>query len=180
MRVSEQFFGGFRLDVTLIVARGRNGVIGRDGALPWRLPGDLAQFRANTIGKPVIMGRKTWDSIGRPLPKRRNIVISRDPAFRAPGADVAGQPEAALAFAAGCAVALRSPEICIIGGAAIYRSMMALATRIRLTEVDLEPDGDVRFEIDRPEDWREISASDHSAGPGDDCGFTVRVLARRL
>lgn len=166
------------MDITFIVARGRNGVIGRDGGLPWRLPSDLAQFRAATLDKPVVMGRTTWDSIGRPLPRRRNIVVSRDPAFRAPGADVLGCPEAAVAFAGGCAVEMGAIEICVIGGGAIYRALMPLATRIRLTEVDAAPDGDVRFELPGVANWREVEHRAYPAGPGDDCGFAVRVLER--
>lgn len=166
------------MDVTLIVARGLNGVIGRDGALPWRLPGDLAQFRAATIGKPVIMGRKTWQSIGRPLPKRRNIVISRDRDFRAVGAALAGDPEAALAFAAACAIELSVSEICVIGGGAVYAALLPFATRIRLTEVELAPEGDVRFILPASDQWRDVGSTRFEAGPGDDCGFVVRDLRR--
>lgn len=167
------------MDVMLIVARGRNGVIGRDGALPWRLRSDLVQFKAETMGRPVVMGRKTWDSIGKPLPGRRNIVISRDSNFRAVGALTCPDPGAALACAAACASEMSADRICVIGGGAIYRALMPIATHIRMTDVDAEPVGDVAFEEPEGSAWLEVERTPYPAGLGDDASFVVRLLKRR-
>jgi dihydrofolate reductase len=137
--------------LNLIVARARNDVIGRDGTLPWRLPEDLAHFRRTTIGHPIIMGRRTWESLGRPLPGRRNIVVSRTSGFAPAGAEVATGLDAALAL---CADA---PEVFVIGGAQLYAEALPRAQRIFSTELDADFDGDVKWaEID-PEQWREVA-----------------------
>ena len=137
--------------VSLVAAVARNGVIGRDGELPWRLPGDLRYFKALTLGKPVVMGRKTWESIGRPLPGRRNVVITRQPGYAADGAEVVSSPEAALSLLEGEA------EVMIIGGEAIYRAFLDRATRIYLTEVDADVEGDARFPDLGRSEWAETS-----------------------
>lgn len=125
--------------ITLIVAVAENGVIGNKGALPWRIPEDLKRFKALTMGKPCIMGRKTWDSLPKkPLPGRANIVVTRDSVFRADGAEIARSFEEALGIAARGTPA----EIMIIGGAAIFAAAMALAQRVELTEVMTAPEGD--------------------------------------
>ena len=135
--------------IVLVVAAARNGVIGRDGDLPWRLPSDLKRFKALTLGKPVVMGRKTWASIGRPLPGRPNIVVTRDPDFAAPGAAVVASPEAGLAAARREAAALGAGEICVIGGGEIYRQVFDRADILHVTHVEAEVEGDTRFpEID--------------------------------
>ncbi|MGA2952409.1 MAG: dihydrofolate reductase, partial [Caulobacteraceae bacterium] len=128
------------------VARGTNGVIGRDGGLPWRLKSDLAIFREMTIGKPVIMGRKTWDSLPRkPLPGRSNIVLSRDGSFQPPGAVVCEDFSEAVQIAREQAEDADAAEVCVIGGAALFALALPRARRIYLTEVDAAPEGDVHF-----------------------------------
>ncbi|MEM8814960.1 MAG: type 3 dihydrofolate reductase [Pseudomonadota bacterium] len=134
-----------------------NGIIGRDGELPWRLPEDLRYFKRLTLGKPVVMGRKTWESIGRPLPGRHNIVITRQPDYVAEGATVAHSPDAALALLTG------EPEVMIIGGGAIYRAFLESAERIYLTEVDAEIDGDASFPPLDESLWTEVSREVHAA-----------------
>ena len=131
--------------IVLVVAVSRNGVIGRDGDLPWRLPSDLKRFKALTLGKPVLMGRRTWDSIGRPLPGRPNIVVTRDPAFSAPGAEVAASLEAGLAAARREAAALGVDEVCVIGGGQIYAQVFDRADILHVTYVEADIDGDTRF-----------------------------------
>jgi len=155
--------------VTLIVAVAENGVIGVKGQLPWRLPEDLRRFKLLTLGKPVIMGRKTWDSLPRkPLPGRSNIVVTRDPAFRAPGAVVAHSFESALAEAE-----KEHPiDIAIIGGEAIFAAALPLATRIHWTEVSARPAGDAHMPpFDRSE-WRETARE----GPYDADGLAYSFV----
>ncbi len=140
------------MGVSLIVAMAENRVIGRHGGLPWHIPGDLRFFRQQTLGKPIVMGRKTWESLGRPLPGRANIVITRDPTYRAEGAYVVHSLDQALDQARN----LGDGEIMIIGGAEIYRLAMPLADRIYLTEVKLRPKGDAYLDgFDRAA-WRQI------------------------
>jgi len=127
--------------LTLIVAYSTNRAIGRDNALPWKLPGDLAHFKRSTLGHPIIMGRKTWDSLGRPLPGRANIVVSRNPAFEAAGATVVPTLEAAIAACGD------SAEAFVIGGAQIYTQALALASRVLATEVHAEVEGDAFFPL---------------------------------
>lgn len=141
--------------VNLVVALADNGVIGRDGGLPWHLPADLKRFREITWGHPIVMGRRTHESIGRVLPGRLNLVISRDPRCAAAGCVVVPDLEAALA-AAGAA-----PEVMIVGGAAVYAAALPRATRLFLTEVHARVDGDVRFpDFDRRA-WRETAREPH-------------------
>ncbi|MGH8764471.1 MAG: dihydrofolate reductase [Burkholderiales bacterium] len=123
----------------LVAAVARNGVIGANSKLPWHLPEDLAHFKKLTLGHPIIMGRRTWDSLGRPLPGRENIVISRRPGFEAPQASVASSIEAAVALCAGEAVAF------VIGGAEIYAAALPLADGLVMTEIDRDYEGDTRF-----------------------------------
>ena len=157
--------------VTLVVAVADNGIIGRDGTLPWRLPDDLKRFKQTTLGKPVLMGRKTWDSIGRPLPGRRNIILSTRPGFTAAGADVFPTLDAALHACAG------EPEVMVIGGAEIYRVALPLASRIHLTRVHAAPEGDTFLEL--PLDgWRELSREDHPADDRHAHAFSFVTLER--
>jgi len=143
--------------VSLVVAMSRNRVIGRDNDLPWRLPNDLLHFKALTLGKPIVMGRKTFQSIGRPLPQRTNIVLTRDPAYQAPGCTVCASLEDALRLVS------QEPEVMIIGGAAIYRLALPRADRIYLTEVHADLDGETRFpELDLSE-WTQVGREDHRA-----------------
>ncbi|WP_417491251.1 dihydrofolate reductase [Maricaulis sp.] len=165
--------------ICLIVARGRNGVIGSDGDLPWRLSSDLKHFKAVTSGKPIIMGRKTWDSLPRrPLPGRLNIVVTRQADFIAEGGQVAGDLTAALAHALAQAHLDEVDEVFVIGGAQIYAAALDHAHRLYITEVDAEPDGDVAFPAIDASAWAEVSRTVCEAGAGDDHGFVCRVLER--
>ncbi|SMB22812.1 Dihydrofolate reductase [Sterolibacterium denitrificans] len=155
--------------LTLIAAVARNGVIGLDNALPWRLPEDLRRFKALTLGHPVIMGRKTWESLGRPLPGRSNIVISRDPQYVASGATTASTLEQAIAAAA----REEDQEIFVIGGAEIYRLALPLAQRLQLTEIDRDFAGDARFPAVDQRIWRETSRERHRAEAGFDYAFVT-------
>jgi len=146
--------------LTLVAAMAANRTIGIDNQLPWRLPEDLKHFKATTLGKPVIMGRKTWDSIGRPLPGRRNIVVTRQADWRADGAEAAHSLEEALALAGAV------DEACLIGGADLYRQALALADRLCLTEIARDYDGDAHFPVFDPEDWREASREDAVSADG--------------
>lgn len=165
--------------LAIVAARARNGAIGRDGALPWRLKSDMALFKATTLGKPVIMGRKTWDSLPKkPLPGRTNIVLSRDGAFEPKGALVCDRFEEALAIAREQAEEDGADEVCIIGGVALFELALPKAKRLYLTEVETETDGDVTFPAFDATAWREVRREPHAAAEGDDYAFTVRVLER--
>ena len=164
--------------LTLVVAVAKNGVIGRDGNLPWRLSSDLKRFKAATMGKPVLMGRKTWDSLPRkPLPGRQNLILTRDADFKADEAWVYTDLNAMLAAARAMAEAAGVEEACVIGGAQLYNAVLPQATRIILTEVNLTPDGDAHLDLDLSE-WREVSRETVAAGQKDDADFVVRVLER--
>lgn len=165
--------------VTLVLAVSRNGVIGRDGGLPWRMPGDLKHFRAATLGKPIIMGRKTFQSIGRPLDGRTNIVVTRDASFAHAGVIVAGSFADALTKARVVAAATGADEIVIAGGAQIYAEALPLADRIRLNRIEADVDGDARFPEPDPSQWREVSRTPLPRGRGDDHDAIAIVLERR-
>lgn len=141
--------------IALVAAVARNGVIGGDGALPWRISDDLKWFKKNTLGKPVIMGRKTYDSIGKALPGRDNIVLTRAPDFAARGIFIARTVRGALALGRACAKSADAEEVCVIGGGDIYAQMVSGADRIYLSRVDAEPAGDATFPALNPRDWRE-------------------------
>ena len=145
-------------ELFLIYARADNGVIGHDGSLPWHLPADLKRFKALTMGKAMIMGRKTFDSFPAPLPGRRHIVLTRDRRWQAQGAEVAHSVSEALALAGDSAVA-------VIGGAEVYAQFMPLAEWIELTEVHAKPEGDTQLPPLGPE-WREVSREDYGAEDG--------------
>ena len=162
------------------IARDRNGVIGKDGTLPWRLKTDLANFRAVTMGKPVIMGRKTWESLPRkPLPGRTNIVLSRDGSFEAKGAVVCDNFSEALSIAREQAAEDGADEVCVIGGASLFELALARAQRIYLTEVDAEVEGDVTLSPIDESRWTEVRSQDYPAGDGVEHAFKIRVLERR-
>ncbi|MEQ1489680.1 MAG: dihydrofolate reductase [Terricaulis sp.] len=164
--------------LTLVVAVAKNGVIGRDGNLPWRLSSDMKRFKAATMGKPVLMGRKTWDSLPRkPLPGRQNLVLTRDADFAADGAWVYTDLDAVLAAARAMAEAAGVEEACVIGGAQLYNAVLPQADRINLTEVNLAPEGDAHLNLDLSQ-WREVSRENVAAGPNDDADFVVRILER--
>ncbi|GGE73378.1 dihydrofolate reductase [Sphingomonas prati] len=141
--------------ITLVVARATNGVIGRDGGLPWRLPADLAHFKAITAGAPMIMGRRTFDSLPGLLPGRRHIVLTRDRNWSAPGAEPVATVEEALATA--------GDTLSVIGGAEVYTLFEPLADRIELTHVHAEPSGDTVLPLPDPATWHEATRTDHPA-----------------
>ena len=159
--------------IAFVVAASRNGVIGRDGGLPWHISTDLKRFKAITMGKPLIMGRKTWESLPKkPLPGRPNIVITRQKNYRAEGAIVVADIPSALT-AAGAV-----EEICVVGGGEIFDMFLPQTDRIYLTEVDLEVDGDTFFPPIDPAQWHETAREIHPRGPNDSAGFVLRVLDR--
>ena len=159
--------------ISFVVAVSRNGVIGREGGLPWHISSDLKRFKEITMGKPVIMGRKTWESLPRkPLPGRRNIVITRQEGFSAEGAEVAATPEEALRLAGNV------PEVAVIGGGEVYRLFWPLVDRLYLTEVDLDVEGDTHFPVPDPSEWREVAREVHPRGERDSASFTLRTLDR--
>jgi dihydrofolate reductase len=162
------------------VARARNGVIGRAGGLPWRLSGDLAFFKKTTMGKPVIMGRKTWDSLPiKPLPGRTNIVLSRDGAFEPKGALVCETFSEAVQIGREQAAEDGAEEVCVIGGAALFALALPKAGRVYLTEVEAEVEGDVFFPPFDEADWREVWRERRAADEKNQYAFTLRQLERR-
>jgi dihydrofolate reductase len=165
--------------LVLVAAVADNGVIGQGGGLPWRLKSDLRNFRALTMGKPVVMGRKTYLSIGKPLAGRTNIVVSRNRDFAAPGVVVASSIGNALAVARGDALRRAADAIAVIGGAELYAHTLAHADRLVITRVHLRPEGDTMFPVIDPALWREVTRADHGPGPDDAADFTVLVYERR-
>lgn len=159
--------------VSLIVARARNGVIGKDGGLPWRLPEDLAHFKATTTGHAIIMGRKTWDSIGRPLPRRRNIVVTRNPAWQAPGA------EAALSLADALTLCAAAEEVFVIGGAQLYAEAMPVADRLIVTEIERDFVGDTTWAAPAPAVWCETARSTQRSQGDDPFDYAFVTYERR-
>lgn len=153
--------------LTLIVAYSTNRAIGRDNALPWKLPGDLAHFKRSTLGHPIIMGSKTWDSLGRPLPGRSNIVISRNPDFSAAGAILAPTLEAAVAACGDI------DEAFVIGGAQIYAQALPLARRVLATEVHADVEGDAFFPLLPSFQWKETAREPQPAENGYDYDFVT-------
>jgi len=161
------------------IARARNGVIGRDGTLPWRLKSDLAIFKACTMGKPVIMGRKTWESLPkRPLPGRTNIVLTRDQSYEAPGALVVEDFSEAVQIAREQAAEDGVDEVCVIGGASLFELALQKAGRIYLTDVEAAVEGDVALSPIDESRWREVRRESHPASDADEHPFTFRVLER--
>lgn len=149
-----------------------NRVIGRENRLPWRLPADLRRFKSVTMGKPVIMGRKTYESIGKPLPGRSNIVVTRDPDYRAPGCQVVHSLEQALEAGAGHA------EVMVIGGAELYRQALGRAQRMYLTLVRAEVEGDTLFPDIEPQQWRELERESHRADEKNQYDYDFVILQR--
>jgi dihydrofolate reductase len=172
--------GAAPIAIVFVVARAENGVIGHNGGLPWRLKSDLQHFRALTIGKPVVMGRRTYASIGKPLKGRTNIVVSRDPDFSVAGVVVAADITRALAAARGDALRLGANAIAIIGGAEIFAQTLAQADRLEVTEVHDRPQGDTHLPAIDPAEWREVRRSRHDAGPDDSAAYSFVTYERRL
>jgi dihydrofolate reductase len=168
------------MEIVLIVAVAENGVIGASGAIPWRLKTDQQRFKAMTMGKPIVMGRKTFVSFPRrPLPGRTNIVITRDETFRAAGAVVTTSFAAARVVARGDALRRSAAEIAVIGGAEIYAQWMDVADRLEVTEVRARPDGDTLFPPIDAEKWEEVARERHPAGPDDSAEFSYVTYRRR-
>lgn len=166
--------------LALIAARGHNGVIGVRGGLPWRLPDDLARFRALTWGKPICAGRRTWESFSvRPLPGRANLVLTRNPDYPAPGAERFSELGPMLARAFAIAEAEAAEEVMIVGGEALYRLTLPLADRLYLTEVETSVEGDACFPAFAARAWRTIEVTKRPADDSHDTAFTWRVLERR-
>lgn len=158
--------------VTLIAARARNGVIGRNNQMPWKIAGEQAYFKRMTMGHPIVMGRKTWESIGRALPGRRNIVVTRDRGYSAMGADVAASLDDALSLAAG------ADEVFVIGGGQLYAEAMPRASRLMLTEIDADFDGDTFMPAPDRVQWRETSREHHPPDVDRPFGYSFVVYER--
>jgi dihydrofolate reductase len=168
-----------KLLISIVVAVSRNGIIGRDGDMPWRLSTDLKRFKALTLGKPVIMGRKTFQTIGRPLPGRPNIVITRDRAFHAEGVRTAYSLDEAIDVAATLIEEGGAPEICIIGGGEIYRQSLGNADRLYVTHVETNVDGDTSFPAIEPAVWSTETELDVPAGEKDSYPTRFVIYDRR-
>ena len=160
------------MKISMIVAASTNGVIGMDGGLPWHLPEDLRRFRELTMGKPIIMGRTTHESIGRVLPGRTNIVLTSNPNYNAPGCEVATRLDQALAFAG------EADEVMIIGGAYVYQSFLPMTERIYLTRVRANIDGDAYFPELDPDEWTVRSKQEFPVTDDRDYGFSFQILER--
>jgi dihydrofolate reductase len=171
---------GSGMEIVLVAAIGANNVIGRGGGLPWHIRSDLQLFKRLTLNKPVVMGRNTYESIGKSLPNRTNIVVTRDLTLRAPGAQIATSVDAALGAARNDARQRGVNEIMVIGGSDIFDATIKMATRLEITHVHASPEGGDRFfpPID-PEVWREKSRQEYPRGPHDDHAFTTAVYVRR-
>ena len=165
--------------LAVICAMSRNGVIGKDNELPWNLPGDLKHFKETTLGCPIIMGRKTWDSIGRPLPGRTNIIVTRRGEVESDGIKIVDSFKSALDLAKSCLTAARDNEIFVIGGAQIYKEAFPLANRLYLTRVNSFVDGDTYLEGFDEADWIEISNKSFKALSSEDHDYNICVLDRR-
>jgi dihydrofolate reductase len=169
-----------RPQIVLIAAVADNGVIGAAGGIPWRLKSDIQRLKAMTMGKPIVMGRKTFESFPRrPLPGRTNILVTRDASYRAAGAVVTNSFEAARAVALGDALRRFATEIAVIGGAEIYAQWMDVADRLEITEVHARPEGDTYFAAINRGDWEEVARVPNPAGPDDSVGFSYVTYRRR-
>jgi dihydrofolate reductase len=167
------------MKIVLVAAIGENNVIGRDGQLPWRLKSDLQHFRALTINKPVVMGRKTYESIGNPLKDRTNIVLTKDLGLIVPGGVLATSLDAAMSMARQDATKRGVDEIMVIGGGDVFERMMPKAERLEITHVHASPEGDAFFPPIDAGMWREVARIDFPAGPDDDASFTAATYVRR-
>ncbi len=159
--------------ITLIVAKDENGVIGHQGRLPWRLPADMKYFKTVTMGKPLIMGRHTYESIGKPLPGRTNIVVTKDAGYQAPGCLVVHSVEEALT------VVVDHPEVMVMGGATLYEQLLPRAGKLYVTEVHAQVAGETYFPAFNIDEWRELSRSDHAADHNNPYAYSFVVLERK-
>ena len=165
--------------IALVVAVAENGVMGKNGDLPWRLPGDLKQFKEKTVGKPVVMGRTTYESLRHALPNRPNIVLSRNPLYRLEDAKVVTTLDAALALAREEAERLGAGEISVIGGANVFAEIMPRAERMYYTEVHASPEGDTRFPFFDRGEWREVARKGPLQGAKDQYPYSLVTLERK-
>ena len=163
------------MKISMIAAMAHDRVIGKDNQMPWHLPADLAHFKRVTLGKPVLMGRKTFESIGRPLPGRRNLVISRNPGYQAEGIEVVGSVEAALALLAGSSV----EELMVIGGGHLYAEMLPSADCLYLTRMDLAVEGDTRFPAFDDGQWQRVDCESHPADEKNPHPYSFETWQRR-
>lgn len=163
------------MKISMIAAMAHDRVIGKDNQMPWHMPADLAHFKRVTLGKPVLMGRKTFESIGRPLPGRRNLVISRNPDYQAEGIEVVGSVEAALALLAGSSV----EELMVIGGGHLYAEMLPSADCLYLTRIDLAVEGDTRFPAFDDGQWQRIACESHPADEKNPHHYSFETWQRR-
>jgi len=166
-------------EIVFVLAVAENGVIGRNNEIPWRLKADMQRFKALTFGKPVVMGRKTFLTLKRPLPGRTNIVMTRDAGLSAPGAVVTTSLAAALEVARGDALRRSVSEIAVIGGADVYAQWLDRADRLEITEVHAQPDGDTRFAPPDPAIWQEAARERHVAAAGDSADYSYVTWRRR-
>lgn len=167
------------LPLVLVAAVAANGVIGGNNTLLWRLSSDLKRFRARTLGKPIIMGRLTYESIGRPLPGRETIVLTRDASFKPDGVHVVSSLDEAIERATDCAASLGAHEIMVVGGSDVYRQTMPRAARLEITDVALSPEGDAHFPAIDPTHWRLVSREPQERGPADETDFAYSVYEVR-
>ncbi|MEH8121230.1 type 3 dihydrofolate reductase [Aeromonas veronii] len=163
------------MKISMIAAMAHDRVIGKDNQMPWHLPADLAHFKRVTLGKPVLMGRKTFESIGRPLPGRRNLVISRNPDYQAEGIEVVGSVESALALLAGSSV----EELMVIGGGHLYAEMLPSADCLYLTRIDLAVEGDTRFPAFDDGQWQRVDCESHPADEKNPHPYSFETWLRR-
>ncbi|WP_429146258.1 type 3 dihydrofolate reductase [Aeromonas veronii] len=163
------------MKISMIAAMAHDRVIGKDNQMPWHLPADLAHFKRVTLGKPVLMGRKTFESIGRPLPGRRNLVISRNPGYQVEGIEVVGSVEAALALLAGSSV----EELMVIGGGHLYAEMLPSADCLYLTRIDLAVEGDTRFPAFDDGQWQRVDCESHPADEKNPHPYSFETWQRR-
>ncbi|ANB68623.1 diacylglycerol kinase [Aeromonas veronii] len=163
------------MKISMIAAMAHDRVIGKDNQMPWHLPADLAHFKRVTLGKPVLMGRKTFESIGRPLPGRRNLVISRNPDYQVEGIEVVGSVEAALALLAGSSV----EELMVIGGGHLYAEMLPSADCLYLTQIDLAVEGDTRFPAFDDGQWQRIECESHPADEKNPHPYSFEIWQHR-
>ncbi|MEW6768779.1 MAG: dihydrofolate reductase [Pseudomonadota bacterium] len=166
-------------EIVFVVAVAENGVIGRDNALPWRLKSDLQRLKKMTIGKPVVMGRRTFESIGRPLPDRTNIVVTRDGSFKADGIVVAASLDDARKLASEDALRRNVTEIMVLGGAEIFKQWMEFADRLEVTEVHAKPDGDTRIDLVDAAKWQEVARERHTKAEGESADYSYVTYRRR-
>jgi len=166
-------------EIVFVLAVAENGVIGRNNEIPWRLKADMQRFKALTFGRPVVMGRKTFLSLKRPLPGRTNIVMTRDANFSAPGVVVTTSVAAALEVARGDALRRAASQIAVIGGADIYAQWLDRADLLEITEVHAQPEGDTHFASPDPASWQEVARERHAAAAGDSADYSYVTWRRR-